>query len=133
MADVFEVTIWATGVLLEEKLGSRKDPLPPCRIQAAQRARHHRQPGVAAEEVAMGMYEAPIEAVDDVTPRTAAKVTHLEQVVRPADIRFGRKQPAVCEQGHSVYVGHHDPVVRVHIVGHKEPVDVLRGDFAQIH
>ena len=81
----------------------------------------------------MAIDEPPVQPIPDLAPGPPAKVAHLENVVRSADVGLGCENSTIAHLTHAIDIGAHHPVVGVEVTLHKPPVNLLGLNFTQQH
>ena len=77
--------------------------------------------------------KSPIQPIPNLRPSPLLKITHLHQIIAPADIRLGAHHPAIRKLPHPVNIGHHHPVIRIHEQLHEPPIHLIRIEITQQH
>src|SRR5210317_2156622 len=120
-------------VLCEELLCRRKYSLLPGIVESIESPRHQCKARICCKEIPVLVDEAPVEAVDRIAPRPFRVITHFQKVVGAANVRLGREDSAVTVKPHTVDVGPHHPLGRVHIHFHEPAMRCSRPNFTQRH
>ncbi len=96
------------------------------------------EPCLAYEKRPVPINEPPVQPVHDLAPIRLARtrpavVAHLPQIVAAAQVRLGRKEPAVSEQRHPIDIRAHHPLARIHEHLHEPSMRVDGFDLAERH